>query len=131
MKSNSHIFFKYSDKHEPYHKPQIHKGPVLKTNANQRYATIATTAFVVRELAQRAGVPLQDFVVRNDSLCGSTIGPIVAAATGIRTADIGNPQLSMHSIRETCGTSDVTHAVTLLKAFYEQFSTLDDSLKID
>jgi len=89
----------YSDKHDSNHKPFMHKGVVLKENANQRYATVATTALIIREIGQKHGVPIQDFVVRNDSLCGSTIGPIIAGGTGIRTVDVGNPQLSMHHKR--------------------------------
>ena len=54
-------------------------------NANQRYATTAATRSLLRELARRSQTPLQDFVVRNDSSCGSTIGPIVASHTGLRT----------------------------------------------
>jgi len=76
-------------------------------------------------------VPVQDFVVRNDTLCGSTIGPLVSARTGIRTVDIGIPQLSMHSIREMCGTVDVTHTLKLLKTFFAQFEKLDESLIVD
>ena len=72
---------------------------MLKTNDNQRYATHAATGFVVREIARRAGIPVQEFVVRNDCPCGTTIGPIIAARVGLRTADVGIPSLSMHSIR--------------------------------
>jgi len=121
----------YRGKHDENHKPILHQGPVIKRNANQRYATSAEGALVIRELARRNSIPIQDFVVRTDSLCGSTIGPILSANTGIRTVDVGNPQLSMHSIREMCGTSDITHAVNLFTAFYEQFPALDDSIKID
>jgi len=121
----------YSDKHDGNHKPQMHKGVVLKENANQRYATISTTSLIIRELGQKFNVPIQDFVVRNDSLCGSTIGPIISGHTGIRTVDVGNPQLSMHSIREMAATSDVTHAVTLFKGFFSDFVALDESLKVD
>jgi len=121
----------YSDKHDPKHKPYIHKGVVIKINNNQRYATNSVTAFLLKEIARRNNVPIQEFVVKNDSPCGSTIGPIISSATGIRTIDIGNPQLSMHSIRETCGTADVTHAVNLMRSFYLQFSTLDVQLKVD
>jgi aspartyl aminopeptidase len=103
----------------------------LKSNANQRYATIATTSIIVREIAQKFNIPIQDFVVRNDTLCGSTIGPIVAANTGIRTVDVGNPQLSMHSIREMCATSDLTHAVNLFKGFFTEFPSIDSSLTVD
>jgi len=121
----------YADKHESGHKPALHKGVVIKTNTNQRYATTLESGFIIRELATRNNIPFQEFVVRNDVLCGSTIGPIISSRTGIRTVDIGNPQLSMHSIREMCGTSDVTHAVNLIKAFYSQFTKLDSQIKID
>eukprot|EP01114_Cavostelium_apophysatum_P002027 TRINITY_DN11772_c0_g1_i1.p1 TRINITY_DN11772_c0_g1~~TRINITY_DN11772_c0_g1_i1.p1 ORF type:complete len:464 (-),score=113.28 TRINITY_DN11772_c0_g1_i1:1161-2552(-) len=121
----------YADKHDPNHKPAIHQGVVVKHNANQRYATTAATAFLLREIARKASVPLQDFVVRNDSPCGSTIGPIISARTGIRTVDIGNPQLSMHSIREMCGVVDVTHGSNLIKQFFQSFSDLDEKLVVD
>jgi len=121
----------YSSKHDPLHKPAIHKGTVIKNNINQRYATTPVTATVLREIAKKNNIPIQDFVVRNDAVCGSTIGPIISANTGIRTVDIGNPQLSMHSIREMCGVSDVTHGSNLLKFFFQQFSKLDAQLHVD
>jgi hypothetical protein len=77
--------FLSSDKHESRHKPQFHQGVVIKMNANQRYATTAATRSLLRELARRSQTPLQDFVVRNDGPCGSTIGPIIASHTGLRT----------------------------------------------
>jgi len=120
----------YREKHDPQHKPQMHKGLVIKHNANQRYATTAQTAFFLREIAARHKLQLQDFVVRNDSLCGSTIGPIIAGNTGIRTVDVGNSQLSMHSIRETCATSDVANAIDLLKFVFQEFTELDEKLEI-
>lgn len=96
----------YASKHEPNHAPIMNKGVVIKTNQNQRYTTNAVTGFIVRELARKAGVPIQEFVVKNDCPCGSTIGPIISANTGIRTVDAGMPQLSMHSCREVMGTAD-------------------------
>ena len=96
----------YVDRHDPNHAPIVNRGPVLKTNANQRYATSARGAAVVRAAANDAGVSLQNFVSNNAMPCGSTIGPITAARLGIETVDIGVPQLSMHSARELCGTAD-------------------------
>ena len=94
----------YAAKHESAHSPLLNKGTVIKSNGNQRYATNSVTGFLVRELgriAKDGDVPLQEFVVRNDCGCGSTIGPIIARNTGVRTVDVGVASLSMHSIRET------------------------------
>ncbi|XP_026402590.1 probable aspartyl aminopeptidase isoform X1 [Papaver somniferum] len=119
------------DKHEENHQPKMHGGLVIKHNANQRYATNAVTSFIFREIAEKHNLPIQDFVVRNDMPCGSTIGPILASGIGIRTVDIGAPQLSMHSIREMCAVDDVKHSYQHLKAFYEEFSQLDGKITVD
>ncbi|KAK9073562.1 hypothetical protein SSX86_007886 [Deinandra increscens subsp. villosa] len=121
----------YMDKHEENHQSKLHSGLVIKHNANQRYATNAVTAFIFREIAAKHNLPVQDFVVRNDMPCGSTIGPILASGTGIQTVDIGAPQLSMHSIREMCAVDDVKHSYEHLKAFYEDFTRLDAKIAVD
>ena len=121
----------YSDRHDACHAPQLHAGLVVKHNANQRYATDGVTAFLFRELGRAAGVPFQEFAVRSDLACGSTIGPIIAANTGMRAVDCGAPMLSMHSIRELCGTDDVAHAVAHFRAVYQRFSALDAELTVD
>ena len=96
----------YSSKHEAMHAPKLNAGVVIKTNSNTRYATSGITGFVVRELGKLANIPIQEFVVRNDCPCGSTIGPTISAKTGIRVVDAGMPQLSMHSCREVMGIAD-------------------------
>jgi aspartyl aminopeptidase len=121
----------YMDKHEENHQPKMHGGLVIKHNANQRYATNAVTAFIFREIAERHQLPVQDFVVRNDMGCGSTIGPILASGVGIRTVDIGAPQLSMHSIREMCAVDDISHSYEHFKAYFEEFTELDSKVKVD
>ncbi len=87
----------YPERHEPGHRPLPNAGPVLKVNANQRYATDAETATVFTRACQAADVPWQVFVSRSSMPCGSTIGPITAARLGIATVDVGCAQLSMHS----------------------------------
>ncbi|KAK9905851.1 hypothetical protein WJX75_007577 [Coccomyxa subellipsoidea] len=121
----------YADKHEPDHKPQFHRGLVLKHNVNQRYATNAVSATLFRELAKRRGIPTQEFCVRSDMACGSTIGPILASGLGCRTVDVGAPQLSMHSIREMCALDDMSHAYNHFCAFFKDFSALDASIDVD
>ena len=121
----------YSEAHEEYHRPQLHCGLVIKQNANQRYATSPLTAFHLRALAERRGIAVQRFVVRNDVACGSTIGPILSANTGVRVVDVGVPQLSMHSIREMCGVGDVDSAERLFVELFEEYETIDDSLEVE
>eukprot|EP00698_Gefionella_okellyi_P011503 TRINITY_DN3037_c0_g1_i1.p1 TRINITY_DN3037_c0_g1~~TRINITY_DN3037_c0_g1_i1.p1 ORF type:complete len:210 (-),score=50.33 TRINITY_DN3037_c0_g1_i1:24-653(-) len=121
----------YSEKHEEHHQPAMHGGVVLKINSNQRYATNSVTALMLRTIANQHKLKLQEFVVRNDSACGTTIGPILAASIGLRTVDIGAPQLSMHSIREVCGTEDVESSLLLCKAFFEDFAVVDKTLSVD
>ncbi len=119
----------YAKKHEQGHGPRMNAGLVIKSNANQRYASNRVTSFVVREVARRAALPEpQEFVVRNDCPCGSTIGPIIAASTGIRAVDIGMPQLSMHSVREMMGVADLSHGLDLFKAFFSDFRNVDEML---
>ncbi|PWW75348.1 peptidase M18, aminopeptidase I [Tuber magnatum] len=121
----------YPAKYESHHRPEMNKGPVVKVNANARYATNSPGIVLTEEVAREAGVPLQLFVVRNDSPCGSTIGPMLSAALGARTVDMGNAQLSMHSIRETGGAHDVEYAVKLFKKYFERFSKLEETIMVD
>ncbi|KAI1978421.1 hypothetical protein LOZ51_000124 [Ophidiomyces ophidiicola] len=128
----------YAFKYENEHKPEMNKGPVIKINANARYATNSPGIVLLQESARLAAksdkdgvVPLQLFVVRNDSPCGSTIGPMLSAALGTRTLDLGNPQLSMHSIRETGGSKDIHYAVELFRSFFENYSNLSTKIFVD
>ncbi|CEH15683.1 aspartyl aminopeptidase [Ceraceosorus bombacis] len=120
----------YSSFYEDNHRPKINGGVVIKTNAKQRYASTAPTTFLIRRIAKLASVPLQEFEVRNDMPCGSTIGPMMSK-TGIRTVDLGSPQLSMHSIRETSGTKDVKYKIDLFAAFFRDFDKVDSELVVD
>ena len=109
----------YVDKHDDNHGPEINMGPVIKTNANQRYATNGDTSALFKQLCKKADVPVQSFVVRSDMACGSTIGPIAASEIGVRTIDVGVPTFAMHSIRELAGRWDAYYLFRVLKEFYQ------------
>ncbi|RNA11854.1 aspartyl aminopeptidase isoform X2 [Brachionus plicatilis] len=114
----------YSELHEENHRPSINGGIVLKYNGNQRYATNSVSASILRESARMANVKVQDFMVKNDCPCGSTIGPILAAKLGLTTVDIGAPQLSMHSIRECGSTASITQMTNVLSSFFSNFTKI-------
>ena len=96
----------HAERHEPNHTIAIHGGPVLKHNANMRYASDSIGVAMILAAARTIDAPLQHFTSRGDSPCGSTIGPITASRLGVRTVDLGVAQLSMHAAREVCGVED-------------------------
>ena len=119
----------YSERHDPEHAPKLGKGLVIKHNANQRYATNDLGATFVRRCAAKAQVaPCQEFAVKADQACGSTIGPISAANLGIRTVDVGSPQLSMHSIRELMHVDDLAHTHAVFHAALSNFDIFQPDL---
>jgi aspartyl aminopeptidase len=107
----------YADRHEPGHLIALDGGPVLKVNSNLRYASDATSSATFVLACEQADVPLQRYAHRSDLPCGSTIGPITAAAMGVATFDVGAPQLAMHSARELCGAGEPTRYAAAMAAF--------------
>ena len=110
----------YRERHDPDHQPLINAGPAIKLNSNQRYATSAGSAAMLRQVFVEAGVPSQTFVSRNNMPCGTTIGPITATRLGIETVDVGVPQLSMHSARELCGVDDPISLAVGLRHYFDR-----------
>lgn len=108
----------FMDKHDENHGPLLNRGPVIKVNANQRYATTSETSAFFRLLCDKAGVPVQAFVARTDMGCGSTIGPVVAAEVGVKTIDVGVPTFAMHSIRELAGAQDAWYLYQVALELY-------------
>jgi aspartyl aminopeptidase len=107
----------YPERHDPANKPVMGRGPLLKINAKQRYATDAHGAAEWAKACAAAGVAYQEFVSNNAVPCGSTIGPLTATRLGIRTVDVGIPLLSMHSAREMCAVGDPADLAAVLTAF--------------
>ncbi|MFP8967826.1 M18 family aminopeptidase [Pokkaliibacter sp. CJK22405] len=123
---NAHgIHPNYADRHDANHGPLLNRGPVIKINNNQRYATTSESSAVLRELALLEDVPVQAFVVRSDMACGSTIGPITATNTGLHTVDVGVPTFAMHSIRELAGSQDAWYLYRMMTRFYRDCPRLN------
>ena len=114
----------YPSTHDSLHSPRLNGGPVIKVNVKQRYATTSLTASLFRQLCADVDVPVQSFVSRSDTACGSTIGPITAARLGVATLDVGIPQLAMHSCRELTGSLDAARLTDVLAAFFNRSSSL-------
>jgi aspartyl aminopeptidase len=122
---NAHgIHPNYASRHDDNHGPKLNGGPVIKINANQRYASTSETAALFRQLAAQESVPVQSFVVRTDMACGSTIGPITASEVGVRTLDVGVPTFAMHSVRELAGSEDACNLWRVLARFVNRSESL-------
>jgi len=109
----------HASAYEPCHHVLVNKGPVIKTNANQRYSTNAESAARFITLCESAGVPYQQYAHRTDLGCGSTIGPIVASNLGVTSVDVGSPMWAMHSLRESAGVLDHSYMIAVLKALFK------------
>ena len=108
----------FTQKHDQNHAPILGGGVVLKTNSQKRYASDVFSNAQFKMLCKQSNIPYQTFVMRNDMPCGSTVGPTVSSMLGIPTVDIGEPMLSMHSIREMTAVSDHESMIKLVSAFY-------------
>ena len=109
----------HASSYEPCHHALVNQGPVIKTNANQRYSTNADTAARFIQLCESANVPYQQYAHCTDLGCGSTIGPILAAQLGVASVDVGNPMWAMHSIRESAGVLDHSYMIAVLEALFK------------
>jgi aspartyl aminopeptidase len=109
----------YASHHDPNHKIHLNKGVVLKFNQNMRYSGTPDSHAIMQDLAGRLKVPLQIFSSRNESPCGSTIGPFMASLTGAEAADVGLAQFAMHSCREICGALDLLYYHQFMVGFFD------------
>ena len=108
----------FVQKHESNHAPVLGGGVVLKVNSQKRYASDVFSNARFKLLCEQSNISYQTFVMRNDMPCGSTVGPAISASLGISTVDIGEPMLSMHSIREMTAVADHEKLTKLVSALY-------------
>jgi aspartyl aminopeptidase len=108
----------FVQKHDPNHAPILGGGVVLKINSQKRYASDVFSCAQFKLLCEQNNIPYQTFVMRNDMPCGSTVGPAISSSLGIPTVDIGEPMLSMHSIREMTAVKDHESMLRLVSAFF-------------
>ncbi len=107
------------------HAPRLNVGVVLCADSNGHMTTDGVSSAVVARVAALSGCAAQVFMIRNDSRSGGTVGPSLSSALGVRAADVGLPQLSMHSVRATTGALDPGLGVKFFKGFYEHWEEVD------
>ena len=118
----------YPEKFQSQHQNKIQQGVVLKINCNGKYSTESENAAVFKELGKLCNVPIQEFIVRQDSPCGTTIGPITSAKIGIKSVDVGIPQFAMHSIREQLGIVDLYYYRTIFEEFFKSYEKVKGNI---
>ena len=118
----------YPEKFQTNHKNKVQQGIVVKINANGRYSSDSENSAIFKELAKKCGSPIQEFIVRQDSPCGTTIGPITTAQTGIKSVDVGIAQFAMHSIRELLGVVDLFYYKNVFEEFFKSFEEVRGNL---
>ena len=119
----------HPEKADAKNRPFMNEGIVIKFSANQKYTTDGVSHAIFADICKKAGVPVQYFANRSDSLGGSTLGNISGSHVSIPTVDIGLAQLAMHSSYETAGTLDAEYMAKGLKAYYEaEFTMTDDGV---
>ena len=110
---------------------RLNVGIVICTDSNGHLTTDSVATAILGRVCELSGVTPQRFQIRNDSRSGGTVGPMLSSALGVKAADAGMPQLSMHSIRETGGTHDVDHAIRLFSSFLSTYSKLEAKIFVD
>ncbi|MFA5852581.1 MAG: M18 family aminopeptidase [Spirochaetales bacterium] len=110
----------YPDKYDEKFSPLLGKGPAVKMNVNQRYATDVATESLFELICEKASLPWQKYMAKADMQPGTTIGPLSASRLGAPTVDLGHPLLSMHAMRETIEGKDHYAMIELLKGFYRE-----------
>ena len=109
----------------PEHIPKLNTGVVISSDPNGHMTTDAVSTAVMHRTAELGGCTTQNFQIRNDSRSGGTIGPSLSSMLGLRAADVGIPQLSMHSVRASTGALDPGLGVKFFKSFFDHWEKID------
>ncbi|KAI1199964.1 aminopeptidase-like protein [Nemania serpens] len=109
----------------PDHAPRLNVGICICADSNGHMTTDSVSTAILTRVCELSGCTPQVFQIRNDSRSGGTVGPTISSALGVRSADAGMPQLSMHSIRATCGSLDPGLGAKFFKAFLDKWEQVD------
>lgn len=120
----------FVDVYLEHHRPKLNTGITIKFNVNMANTTDSVSSSLIETVCANTENKVQYFHIRNDSRSGGTIGPALSSITGMRSLDVGIPQLSMHSIRATTGSKDVQLGVQFFKAFFENWASVDEKYKL-
>ncbi len=118
----------YPEKSQMQHQARVNSGVLVPFSSQQYFMSDCSAYSMMKEIAVRTEVPIQEFLNRNDIRGGSTIGPKIASKCGVKTLDLGMPILAMHSAREMAGVIDLLYLKKILIAFMESFGTLKQDL---
>lgn len=107
------------------HSPRLNVGVALCVDGSGHMTTDSVSIAILDRVADLVGATNQTHMIRNDSRSGGTVGPMLSSAMGVRAADAGIPQLSMHSVRATTGSLDPGLGVKFFKGFLDKFEKVD------
>ncbi|KAI5867199.1 aminopeptidase I zinc metalloprotease-domain-containing protein [Durotheca rogersii] len=107
------------------HAPRLNVGITICGDSNGHLTTDSVSTAVLRRVCELSGCTAQAFQIRNDSRSGGTVGPMLSSALGVKAADAGMAQLSMHSIRATCGALDPGLGAKFFKGFLDRWEKVD------
>ncbi|GAO16879.1 hypothetical protein UVI_02011990 [Ustilaginoidea virens] len=107
------------------HVPQLNVGMTISSDSNGHMTSDAVSTAILRRVGEIIGAKTQNFQIRNDSRSGGTVGPMLSSAMGVRAADAGLAQLSMHSVRATTGALDPGLGVQFFKGFLDHWEQID------
>lgn len=110
----------HPEKADPTNRPVLNKGIVIKYHGGQKYTTDACTGARIKQICKKNGIPYQTYHNHSDLAGGSTLGNLLLGNSSVPAADIGAPQLAMHSAFETAGAYDTVYLTEFMKKFYEQ-----------